>query len=70
MFAKTSVVGATANPLYAQLAQRSGKAPQWNFHKYLVDRSGAQVLSFDSQVTPGDAKLVAAIEKMLAAKGE
>ena len=70
MFAKSSVVGTSANPLYAQLAQRSGRAPQWNFHKYLVDRAGAQVLSFDSQVAPGDAKLVAAIEKMLAAKSE
>lgn len=70
MFAKTTVAGAAANPLYAQLAQKSGRAPQWNFHKYLVDRNGAQVLSFDSQVTPGDAKLVAAIEKLLAAKSE
>ncbi len=70
MFAKTSVAAAPANPLYAQLAQKSGRAPQWNFHKYLVDRAGAQVLSFDSQVAPGDAKLVAAIEKLLAAKSE
>jgi glutathione peroxidase len=70
MFAKSSVAGASANPLYAQLAQRSGKAPQWNFHKYLVDRTGSQVLSFDSQVVPSDAKLVAAIETMLAAKAE
>ncbi|MCU0804594.1 MAG: glutathione peroxidase [Burkholderiales bacterium] len=70
MFAKTSVVGASVNPLHAALAKRAGRAPQWNFHKYLVDRAGVEVLSFDSQVAPDDPRLVAAIEKMLAAKGE
>jgi len=70
MFAKSAVVGAAANPFYAQLAQRTGQAPQWNFHKYLIDRSGEQVLSFKTQVAPGDPKLVAAIEKLLATKGD
>src|SRR3954465_6261444 len=56
------------NPLYADLAKASGKAPQWNFHKYLVDRSGKQVLSFDTRVEPEDVKLVAAIERLLQAQ--
>lgn len=36
MFAKTSVVGANANPLYRALAERTGKPSRWNFHKYLL----------------------------------
>jgi glutathione peroxidase len=67
MFAKTSVVGASANPFYAALTQKTGERPQWNFHKYLIDRSGTEVLSFDSRVKPDDPKLVAAIERMLSA---
>jgi glutathione peroxidase len=65
MFAKTSL---KANPLYADLAKAAGQAPRWNFHKYLVDRSGRQVQSFESAVEPDDPKLVAAIEKLLQAK--
>lgn len=65
IFAKTEL---KKNPLYAELTKASGKAPQWNFHKYLVDRSGKQVVSFDTRVEPGDPKLVAAIEKLLQAQ--
>ena len=39
VFAKTSVVGANANPLYRALAAQTGKPPRWNFHKYLLDRA-------------------------------
>jgi glutathione peroxidase len=62
VFAKTSL---KSNPLFADLAKASGQAPRWNFHKYLVDRSGRQVQSFDTRVAPDDARLVAAIEKLL-----
>jgi glutathione peroxidase len=62
MFAKTELKN---NPLYADLAKATGAAPRWNFHKYLVDRSGQQVQSFDTRVDPNDPKLVAAIEKLL-----
>jgi glutathione peroxidase len=65
MFAKTELKN---NPLYAELAKATGAAPRWNFHKYLIDRSGGQVLSFDTRVRPDDPKLVAAVEKLLAAK--
>jgi glutathione peroxidase len=66
MFAKTVVVGKQANALYLSLAQAMGKAPGWNFHKYLVDRQGQPVGSFVSDVKPGDAAVVAAIEQALA----
>ncbi len=65
MFGKSSVRGAQANPLFADLAKSTGQEPRWNFHKYLVDRSGKQVLSFNTRVAPGDPKLVAAIEALL-----
>jgi glutathione peroxidase len=68
MFTKSSVVGKAANPLFASLAQATGKAPAWNFHKYLIDRQGKPVASFASEVTPSDASLVAMIEKALAQK--
>ncbi len=66
MFAKTVVSGSAANPLYADLIKATGKAPRWNFHKYLIDRSGKQVQSFDTRVDPNDPKLVREIEKLLA----
>jgi glutathione peroxidase len=65
MFVKTTVVGKHANPLYAQLAKVTGTEPQWNFHKYLIDRSGQQVLSFGSRVKPEDRALLARIEEFL-----
>jgi glutathione peroxidase len=64
MFAKSSL---KQNPLFADLARAAGGAkPSWNFHKYLVDRSGKQVLSFGTRVNPNDPMFVKAIERMLA----
>jgi glutathione peroxidase len=68
MFSKSSVVGKEANPLFATLTKATGKAPGWNFHKYLVDRQGNPVASFNSNVTPTSGQLVASIEKALAQK--
>jgi len=68
MFSRTSVKGAAANPLFKQLAQATGQAPSWNFHKYLVDRTGKPVAGYGSNVAPLSPTLVAAIEKALAAK--
>lgn len=66
MFEKTVVAGAQANPFYTVLAQRSGSAPRWNFHKYLIDRNGSRVVAFESSVTPHDGRLARDIERMLA----
>jgi glutathione peroxidase len=65
MFAKIDL---KKNALYAELSKATGTAPRWNFHKYLIDRSGKQVRSFDTRVDPNDPKLVQEIEKLLAAK--
>jgi glutathione peroxidase len=64
MFAKSEL---RKNALFADLAKATGQAPRWNFHKYLVDRSGARVQSFDTRVAPDDPKLVGAIERLLQA---
>ena len=65
MFAKTTVIGKHANSLHAQRAKVTGTEPQWNFHKYLIDRSGQQVLSFASRVKLEDRALLAKIEEFL-----
>ena len=65
MFAKTSVVGANANPLYRTLATLTGKPPRWNFHKYLLDKAGQPVAVFESAVEPADPRVTAQIEKLL-----
>lgn len=65
MFAKSVVSGSAPNPFYADLAKATGKAPAWNFHKYLIDRNGKVVDSFPSKVTPEDRQLVGAVEKAL-----
>jgi len=65
MFEKTSVSSLKTNPLYAALVARTGQAPQWNFHKYLVDRDGNRVESFASKVEPDDRALLTALEKLL-----
>ena len=68
MFAKSVVKGPQANPLYAALSAATGKAPAWNFNKYLVDRQGKPVAWFPSNAAPTSGPLVAGIEKALAAK--
>ena len=68
MFARSTVVGRSANPLYRQLGDLTGERPRWNFHKYLIDRSGNSVKSFPSEVSPDNALLVATIERLLVAK--
>ena len=48
MFAKTEL---KKNALFNDLVKASGTAPRWNFHKYLIDRSGTQVQRFDTRVS-------------------
>jgi len=66
MFEKVQVTGSEATPLYRRLQAATGEAPGWNFHKYLVDRDGKVVASFDSRTAPDDPALVARIEELLA----
>ena len=60
-----AVASIAANPLFKDLAAATGNAPEWNFHKYVIDRSGHPVASFKSAVTPQDRDLTALIERLL-----
>lgn len=68
MFAKSTVRGEGANPLYAELIRLSGTSPKWNFYKYLVSRDGRTVTAYSSMTAPDDGDLVQDIEKRLAAR--
>lgn len=68
MFARTAVSGPGAHPFYLRLAELGGGPPKWNFHKYLIDRSGTRVVSFPSQLAPESPTLIGAIESLLAAR--
>ncbi|MBK8295387.1 MAG: glutathione peroxidase [Solirubrobacterales bacterium] len=64
MFAKTSVVGDEANPLFAELADQS-EQPEWNFAKYLIDREGRFIRKFPAPTDPADDEVIAAIDSAL-----
>ncbi len=53
------------HPLFASLIKQTNQAPQWNFHKYLIDRKG-DVVSYKSDVEPLSPTLVKAVEAALA----
>ena len=65
MMSKSVVSGTGKNLFYAALEKASGKAPRWNFHKYLIDRNGTVVESFSSNTEPQGPVIVYAIEKAL-----
>ena len=67
VFAKTAVVGKNANPLFRELAAKTGQPPRWNFHKYLLDRTGRPVAAFASAIEPEDRRITSQIEKLLTA---
>jgi glutathione peroxidase len=66
MYEKVSVTRLDDNPLYADLAAKTGAKPRWNFHKYLIDRNGERVQSYASAVEPDSREFVGAIERLLA----
>ncbi len=65
MAAKTVVKGKGANPFYRQLAEITGSTPKWNFHKYLINRDGTQVVAYTSFTKPEDKDLLKKIDEFL-----
>jgi glutathione peroxidase len=70
MMAKVSVKGDDETPLYQFLTDKSvnpqiGGEIQWNFTKFLFDRSGTPVARFEPAVTPDSPQVTAAIEAAL-----
>lgn len=71
MFAKSTVLpsaGTATNPLFVALQRRSGQAPKWNFHKYLIGRTGEPVISHASAVDPKDPAFLKDLERLLKPK--
>ena len=66
VFAKVEAMPLSKAPIFASLVAATGAAPKWNFHKYLIDRSGKRVESFDSGVEPQSAQFVQRIEALIA----
>jgi len=64
MFAKISVRGEDAHPLYRMLSEAHGE-PTWNFTKYLVNREGEVVARFDPRVAPDAPELRAEVDRLL-----
>lgn len=62
MFEKVSVKGNDQHPLYQWLESKTGKRPDWNFAKYLVNEDGTQVTFFNSNVQPLDQSILAKIQ--------
>ena len=70
LFAKLEVNGAGRHPLYGYLTTQSTQPDgpgdiQWNFAKFLVDKTGKVVARFSPTVTPNAPELTQAIERAL-----
>ena len=50
---------------YRQLAEITGSTPKWNFHKYLINRDGTQVVAYTSFTKPEDKDLLKKIDEFL-----
>lgn len=68
MMAKTDIAAPKTHAFYKQLIARTGTPPQWNFHKYLIDRSGKRIESYGSSTKPESRALIDQIERWLAEK--
>jgi glutathione peroxidase len=70
MYSKVSVKGADATPLYQFLTDKksnpaTGGEIEWNFTKFLVDRSGKVIARFEPAIEPESSGVTGAIEKAL-----
>lgn len=68
LFSKISVKGGDKHPLYQYLTERSpfpGEV-EWNFQKYLVDRSGNVVARYHHRTKPLADEVVKDVERFLA----
>ena len=58
--------GKEQSAIFECLGTKTGELPGWNFGKYVVSRDGTRAVFFASMTKPDDAKVIEAIEKMLA----
>jgi glutathione peroxidase len=64
VFATVKVRGDGQSPVYHFLTT-GHSMPTWNFHKYLVDKTGKVIAEFTSQTKPDNKDLLAAIDAAL-----
>ncbi|GAA4921166.1 glutathione peroxidase [Mucilaginibacter defluvii] len=72
VFDKLRVRGPYAHPLFKFLADKKqngvvGSTPKWNFHKYLIDRTGRVVDFFYPFTSPTSSKIRKKITRLLEA---
>ena len=70
LFSKISVKGEDKHPLYQYLTEASpfpGEV-EWNFQKYLIDRSGKVVARYHHRTKPLSDQIVSDVESYLAAR--
>lgn len=65
MLARSVVRGTDTHPLFRKLYEAGAGPPEWNFHKYLLDREGNYVADFGTRTAPEDAAIREAIEAAL-----
>lgn len=64
MSAKAKVLGPDAHPFYRwAAAEKPRELPRWNFHKYLIGRSGHVAESIPTATEPTDPRVISAIER-------
>jgi glutathione peroxidase len=69
MAEKAVVKGPNAHRFFKwAAAERPGRTPQWNFHKYLIGADGHIAAVFDTRVKPDAPEVISAIERELAKK--
>ena len=70
LFSKISVKGQDKHPLYQYLTEQSpfpGEV-EWNFQKYLIDRSGKVVARYHHRMKPLSTEIVTDVERYLAVR--
>jgi glutathione peroxidase len=70
LFSKISVKGEDKHPLYQYLTESSpfpGEV-EWNFQKYLIDRSGKVVARYHHRTKPLSDEVITDVERYLAAR--
>jgi glutathione peroxidase len=65
MFSKVTVKGSQKVDVYKYLTEATGNEVQWNFNKFLVDRTGKVVKYYPSGVAPDSPQLKQDIEALL-----
>ena len=61
----SNVYGNQIHPLFKWIKEEYNKTPKWNFYKYLFDRSGQLVDSWNSMTKPESKKIINKINKLI-----